>query len=134
MNIGRETYLAYRFRTGYHHVKMYVDNKNNSPVPVLMAWVVMLRKNYGSDAILISLLEHLNMMIFYIQAREEPTWASVIGDITKLNEGLFHNHASLAPQGFLFAFDFFGSFNTFKPAYIKLNLLGEFIQNTPILA
>ena len=83
---------------------MYVDNKNNSPVPVLMAWVVMLRKNYGSDSILISLLEHVNMMIFYIQAGEEPTWASVIGDITKLIKGLFHNHASLAPQDFLFAF------------------------------
>ena len=44
------------------------------------------------------------MMIFYIQAGEEPTCASVIGDITKLNEGLFHNLPSLAPQYFLFGF------------------------------
>ena len=56
----REIYVAYGFWTGYPYVKVNVEDKNKSPMPVVIGQsgslcVLWVSKNYGSAAILISL-------------------------------------------------------------------------------
>ena len=56
----REIYVAYGFWTGYHYVKVNVENKNKSPMPVVIdqsgsLCVLWASKNYGSAAFLRSL-------------------------------------------------------------------------------
>ena len=39
--MGREIYVAYGFQTGHHCVKVNVENKNQSPMPVVIDQVVI---------------------------------------------------------------------------------------------
>ena len=75
----------------------------------------------------------------YIQAWEQPTWASADWRHYKTRRRAMLQSCLTGPHDFFrpaFAdmMFFFGSFNSFQPADIKLNLLVAFIWNTPILA
>ena len=44
------TGLAIGFRTGYHHVKVNAENKNESPMPVVVEWLYMCARGFDNGA------------------------------------------------------------------------------------
>ena len=67
--MGREVYVAYGFQTGHHWVKVNVENKNQSPMPVVIDQVVIyvcygLRKIMALQEFKLTYFKHLNVMNF----------------------------------------------------------------------
>ena len=131
ITIRRGINVACGFRTGYHHVKVNVEDKNKSPMPVVIDWVVIYMcargfENYGSAAISITALLRTSKYDDSCTFRLEKSFNLWLETLQNQRKG-YSTILSHWPTSFSFCFSwyvFFGSFNTFQPAYIyeKLNL------------
>jgi len=44
------TGLVIGFRTGYYHVKVNAENKNECPIPVVVEWLYMCARGFDNGA------------------------------------------------------------------------------------